>query len=164
MADYPKARVIVVSLPVTKGDWLSTIPNPPNLDVALSTRLSEEAFTSRVPELSAWRRDVGGEERSALIAITCEAYSITRMPHLVDDVPVNTTEGSVSIPPPGAKVVRITNMGDYDCLIGINGPVPAENPLKVRARTYKEFTFGGATSIHFRTEAGSTRISIEYWS
>ena len=32
-----RLQVGVVSLPVTKGDWLSAIPNPPNLDRSLLT-------------------------------------------------------------------------------------------------------------------------------
>ncbi|MEM4975713.1 MAG: hypothetical protein QXT64_00135 [Desulfurococcaceae archaeon] len=47
-----RLQVGVVSLPVTKGDWLSVIPNPPNLDVALSTRASEAtlvAIRDRLP-------------------------------------------------------------------------------------------------------------------
>jgi hypothetical protein len=35
----------VLTLPVTKGDWLSVIPNPSNLDVALSTRASESTLS-----------------------------------------------------------------------------------------------------------------------
>jgi hypothetical protein len=37
--------VDVATIPVTKGDWLSTIPNPSNLDVALSTRASESTLS-----------------------------------------------------------------------------------------------------------------------
>jgi hypothetical protein len=35
----------VLSFPVTKGDWLSVLPNPSNLDVALSTRASESTLS-----------------------------------------------------------------------------------------------------------------------
>ncbi|MEM1681070.1 MAG: hypothetical protein QXZ56_07680, partial [Sulfolobales archaeon] len=41
-----RLQVGVASLPVTKGDWLSAIPNPPNLDVALSTRASESTLVA----------------------------------------------------------------------------------------------------------------------
>jgi len=37
--------VDVATIPVTKGDWLSAIPNPSNLDVALSTRASESTLS-----------------------------------------------------------------------------------------------------------------------
>ena len=37
--------VKVATLPVTKGDWLSALPNPSNLDVALSTRASESTLS-----------------------------------------------------------------------------------------------------------------------
>jgi len=60
MADYPKARVIVVSLPVTKGDWLSTIPNPPNLDVELSTRASEVTLADVKSQLAKLSFDEAG--------------------------------------------------------------------------------------------------------
>ncbi|MEM4976353.1 MAG: hypothetical protein QXT64_03400, partial [Desulfurococcaceae archaeon] len=43
-----RLQVGVVSVPVTKGDWLSVIPNPPNLDVPLST----------LSRLVRWGRDV----------------------------------------------------------------------------------------------------------
>jgi hypothetical protein len=36
----------VLSFPVTKGDWLSVLPNPSNLDVALSTRASESTLSA----------------------------------------------------------------------------------------------------------------------
>jgi hypothetical protein len=36
----------VLSFPVTKGDWLSVLPNPSNLDVALSTRASEATLSA----------------------------------------------------------------------------------------------------------------------
>ncbi|MEM4531665.1 MAG: hypothetical protein QXY39_07345, partial [Thermofilaceae archaeon] len=41
-----RLQVGVASLPVAKGDWLSAIPNPPNLDVALSTRASESTLVA----------------------------------------------------------------------------------------------------------------------
>jgi hypothetical protein len=37
--------VDVVTLPVTKGDWLSVLPNPSNLDVTLSSRASESTLS-----------------------------------------------------------------------------------------------------------------------
>jgi len=36
----------VLSFPVTRGDWLSTLPNPPALDVNLSTRASETTLSA----------------------------------------------------------------------------------------------------------------------
>jgi hypothetical protein len=36
----------VLSFPVAKGDWLSVLPNPSNLDVALSTRASETTLSA----------------------------------------------------------------------------------------------------------------------
>jgi len=88
----------------------------------------------------------------------------SRMPYMVDDISVSTTEASTAISAPGAKVLKITNKGDVDCLIGINASVPATNPLKVRARTAKIFLFGGATAVYYKTAAGSTTISIEWFN
>jgi hypothetical protein len=88
----------------------------------------------------------------------------SRMPYMVDDISVSTTEASTAISAPGAKILKITNKGDVDCLIGINASVPATNPMKVRARTAKIFLFGGATAVYYKTAAGSTTISIEWFN
>jgi len=166
-------QIDVLTLPVTPGAWLTSIPNPPNLDVALSTRaseatlaarLSEATFTARVPTLAALTKDVSGGNRSALVVLASLAHDYTRMPYMVDDISVTTTESSTSIAAPGAKVVKITNKGDVDVLIGVNGSVPTTNPLKVRARTAKIFLFGGATSISYKTATGSSTISIEWFN
>jgi len=157
-------QIDVLTLPITKGDWLSVIPNPSNLDVLLSTRLAEATFTGRVPTLATLTKDIGGADRSALIAIASLCHDITRMPYLIDDISVTTTEASTSIAAPGGKVVKVTNKGDTDALIGVNAAVPATNPFKVRARTAKVFLFGGATSIYYKTAASSTTISIEYFN
>jgi hypothetical protein len=86
----------------------------------------------------------------------------SRMPYMVDDISVSTTEANTAIAAPGGKIIKITNKGDTDVLIGINGSVPTSNPWKVRARTAKIFLFSGATSISYKTSTGSTVISIEY--
>jgi hypothetical protein len=157
------------------------IQNEPNLDVALSTRASETTLSniynrldvtlstrladSKIPNaLAQISRDIAGSTVYGLAVIASLAHDITRMPYMVDDINVTTTESSTSISAPGAKVVKITNKGDVDCLVGINASVPTNNPLKVKARTAKIFLFGGATAIYYKTASGSTTISIEYFN
>ncbi len=134
------------------------------LDVALSTRLSESTFTARVPVLSTQTLDIGGSSYPALNVVPSIGGDISRMPYMIDNINVTTTESSTSIAAPGAKVVMITNKGDVDCLIGVNGSVPTTNPLKVRARCSLVFVHKGVTSIYYRTATGSTTISITYFN
>jgi hypothetical protein len=171
---------------------LDSIPNPPNLDTTLSSRLSESAFTGRFPSGVAlsdalsnptttligsallgfdgtnWARvtaksiDITGATGMAIAMLN--ALTPSRMPYMIDGISVTTTESSTTISAPGAKILKITNGGDVDCLIGINASVPGTNPLKVRARTTKVFAFAGATSVYYKTASGSTTISIEYFN
>jgi hypothetical protein len=131
------------------------------LDVALSTRLADSKIPNALAQIS---KDIAGSTVYGLAVIASLAHDITRMPYMVDDIDVTTTEASTSITAPGGKVVKVTNKGDTDALIGVNGSVPVTNPLKVRARTAKIFLFGGATSIYYKTSSGSTTISIEYFN
>jgi hypothetical protein len=135
------------------------IQNEPNLDVALSTRLADSKIPNALAQIS---KDIAGSTVYGLAVIASLAHDYTRMPYLVDDISVSTTEASTSIAAPGAKIVKITNKGDTDCLIGINASVPTTNPMKVRARTVKIFLFSGATAIYYKTATGSTTISIEW--
>jgi hypothetical protein len=132
-----------------------------NIDVALSTRLADSKIPNALAQIS---RDIAGSTVYGLAVIASLAHDITRMPYMVDDISVSTTEASTSITAPGAKVVKVTNKGDTDCLIGVNASVPTSNPLKVRARTAKVFLFGGATAIYYKTASGSTTISIEWFN
>jgi hypothetical protein len=171
---------------------LDSIPNPPNLDTTLSSRLSESTFTGRFPSGAAlsdtlsnptttligsallgfdgtnWARvtaksiDITGATGRAIAMLN--ALTPSRMPYMVDGINVTTTESSTTISAPGAKILKITNGGDVDCLIGINASVPGTNPLKVKARTTKVFAFAGATSVYYKTASGSTTISIEYFN
>jgi len=143
---------------------LDSIPNPSNLDVALSTRLSETTFTARVPTLSTQTLDIGGSSYAALNVVPSIGGDISRMPYTIDNINVTTTEASTSIAAPGAKVIKITNKGDVDCLIGVNGSVPTTNPLKVRARCSLVFVHKGVTSVYYKTASGSTTISITYFN
>ncbi|MEM1908169.1 MAG: hypothetical protein QXT79_02230 [Thermofilaceae archaeon] len=147
---------------LARDSTLSSILN--RLDVALSSRLSESTFTARVPVLSTQTLDIGGSAYAALNVVPSIGGDISRMPYTIDNIPVTTTESSVAIAPPGAKLIRITNKGDVDCLVGVNGPVPASNPLRVRAGCSVTFPFRGATSIYYRTERDSTVISITYFN
>jgi hypothetical protein len=137
------------------------IQNEPNIDVALSTRLADSKIPNALAQIS---KDIAGSTVYGLAVIASLAHDITRMPYMVDDISVTTTESSTSITAPGAKVVKITNKGDVDCLVGINASVPTNNPLKVKARTAKIFLFGGATAIYYKTASGTTTISIEYFN
>ena len=106
--------------------------------------------------------DITGATGMAIAMLN--ALTPSRMPYMVDGISVTTTESSTTISAPGAKILKITNGGDVDCLIGINASVPGTNPLKVRARTTKVFAFAGATSVYYKTASGSTTISIEYFN
>jgi hypothetical protein len=88
----------------------------------------------------------------------------SRMPYMVDNITVGTTSSSTAIAAPGGKVVKITNKGDVDVMIGINADVPATNPLILRARTYKIFVHHSVTSIYYKVASGSSTISIEWWN
>jgi len=131
------------------------------LDVALSTRLADSKIPNPLAQIS---KDIAGSTVYGLAVIASLAHDITRMPYMVDGISVTTTESSTAIAAPGAKVIKITNQGDVDCLVGINASVPTTNPLKVKARTAKIFLFGGATAIYYKTASGSTTISIEYFN
>ena len=175
----------------------AVVANPSNLDVALSTRASESTlstFSGKFPAAAAlgdalanptttiiggallgfdgtnWRRvtaiskDISGGNRNALTVIASISHDITRMPYMVENINVGTTEGSTAIAAPGAKFVKIVNKGDVDVLIGVNGSVPSTNPLKIRPRTLKIFMFGGATAIYYKTASGTSTIDIEWWN
>jgi hypothetical protein len=136
---------------------LSNIYN--RLDVALSTRLSDSKIPNALAQIS---RDIAGSTVYGLAVIASLAHDYTRNPLLIDDISVTTTESSTAITSPGAKIIKITNKGDTDVLVGIGTSVPGTNPMKVRARTAKIFMFSGATAIFYKTSAGSSTISIEY--
>ena len=143
---------------------LDSIPNPPNLDVALSTRLSESTFTARVPTLNTTSLDVGGASYNALVVIPSMGGDISRMPYMVENISVSTTEASTAIAAPGGKVLKIVNKGDVDVIIGINASAPTTNPLKIRARTAKIFVFKSVTAIYYKTATGTSTIDLEWWS
>ncbi|MEM1868550.1 MAG: hypothetical protein QXU90_00350 [Acidilobaceae archaeon] len=157
-----KIAILEDTVGIAKDSTLSSILN--KLDVNLSTRLSESTFTARVPTLSTQTLDIGGSSYAALNVIPSIGGDISRMPYTIDNINVTTTESSISIAAPGAKIIQITNKGDVDCLIGVNGSVPITNPLKVRARCSLIFVHKGMTSIYYKTATGSTTISITYFN
>jgi hypothetical protein len=171
------------------------VANPPNLDVALSTRASEStlsAFSGKFPSAVSlgdalgnptttivggallgfdgtyWRRmhvrvvDVLGVTGGALAVVNFLTPS--RQPVLIEGINVGTTEGSTSIAAPGAKWLKLKNRGDVDILIGINGPVPTTNPLRVKPRTILIIPFAGVTQVNYRTATGSSTLDIEYYN
>jgi hypothetical protein len=83
---------------------------------------------------------------------------------LIEGINVGTTEGSTSIASPGAKILKLKNRGDVDILIGINGPVPTTNPLRVKPRTILIIPFRGVTQVNYRTATGSSILDIEYYN
>jgi hypothetical protein len=140
------------------------IQNPPNLDVLLSSRLSESTFTARIPTLNIASMDIAGATLNALAVVPSTGGDITRMPAMVENISVTTTASSTAIAAPGGKIVKITNKGDVDVLIGINAAVPATNPVKIRPRTTRVFVFRSVTSISYVTGTGSSLIDIEWWN
>jgi len=117
---------------------------------------------------SYWRRvhvravDVLGSTGGALSVVNFLTPS--RQPVLIEGIIVGTTEGSTSIAAPGAKILKLKNRGDVDILIGINGPVPATNPLKVKPRTILVIPFAGVTQVNYKTATGSSILDIEYYN
>jgi hypothetical protein len=106
--------------------------------------------------------DVIGTSTNVLAVVNMLTPS--RQPYTIQGIAVSTTEGSTSIASPGAKIIIIRNRGDVDVLIGINGAVPATNPLVVRARTAKAFPHRGITQVNYKVASGSTTIDIEYYN
>jgi len=88
----------------------------------------------------------------------------SRQAYLVDNIAVSTTEGSVSIASPGAKVLLVKNKGDVDALIGLNASVPTTNPLVVRARTVRVIVHRGVTAVYHKTAAGSTTLEVAFFN
>jgi hypothetical protein len=117
---------------------------------------------------SYWRRvhvravDVLGASGGALAVVNFLTPS--RQPVLIEGINVGTTEGSTSIAPPGAKILKLRNRGDVDILIGINGPVPTTNPLKVKPRTVLIIPFAGVTQVNYKTASGTSILDIEYYN
>jgi len=106
--------------------------------------------------------DVVGTSTNVLAVIPQTLPS--RQPYTIQGISVSTTESSTSIASPGAKILVIKNRGDVDVLVGINGTVPATNPLVVRARTVKIIPHKGVTQVNYKVASGSSTIDIEYYN
>ncbi|MEM4531661.1 MAG: hypothetical protein QXY39_07325, partial [Thermofilaceae archaeon] len=129
------------------------------LDVNLSTRLADSKIPNALGQTSL---DVVGSTMYALGVVP--SYLPSRMPYCVANISVGTTEGSTAISAPGGKLLILRNKGDVDIQIGINGSVPATNPLILRARTIRIFPFKGVTAVYYKTAVGSSTLDIEYWN
>ena len=141
---------------------LDSIPNPPNLDVALSTRLSESTFTARVPTLNVISFDLAGASRNLLaVAPSGSPADLTRQP-TYDEVSVTTTESSISYAAPGLKLAVLINRGDDDILVRINDS--AGTQIKIPARCGKIIGFGGITAIYYVASTSSSTLVINGWS
>ena len=162
-----------------------SIANPPNLDVALSSikALLPSSLTSSGNFKVALQEDNVGLLKDAkipnplgvltsldVIGTTTNAlavvpqYTPSRQPYTIQNISVSTTEGSTAIASPGAKILVIKNRGDTDVLIGINGSVPATNPLVVRAKTIKVIMHKGVTQVNYKVSSGTSTIDIEYYN
>ena len=106
--------------------------------------------------------DVLGSVGNALAVV--DFLTPSRQPVLIEGINVGTTEGSTSISAPGAKWLKLKNRGNVDILVGINGPVPATNPLKVKPKTMLIIPFAGVTRVNYKTVIGSSVLDIEYYN
>jgi hypothetical protein len=161
------------------------VANPPNLDVALSVirdRLPASLTSAGNFKIAVLEDSVGllkdakipnplgiltnldviGSTANALAVV--DMLTPSRQPYTITGIAVSTTEGSVSIAAPGAKILVIKNQGDVDVQIGINGSVPTTNPLIVRARTFKVIPHKGVTQVNHKVASGSSTIDIEYYN
>ena len=160
------------------------VANPSNLDAPVSSirdRLPSSLTTAGNLKIAVLEDTVGllkdskipnalGQVSTDVVGSTMYALAVldkntpSRMPYMVDNITVGTTSSSTAIAAPGGKIVKITNKGDVDVMIGINADVPATNPLILRARTYKIFIHHSVTSIYYKVASGSSTISIEWWN
>ena len=161
------------------------VANPPNLDCALSAvrdrlpssltsagnfkiALQEDTVgllkDTKIPNSLGvlTNLDVIGSTTNVLAVV--DMLTPSRQPYTITDIAVSTTEGSVSIAAPGAKILVIKNKGDVDVQIGINGAVPTTNPLIVRARTFKVIPHKGVTQVNHKVVSGPSTIDIEYYN
>lgn len=134
-----------------------------NIDVALSTRLSESTFTNTIQHpIGQVQTDVVGSSIFASAVIDSQLPS--RMPYCIANINVSTTESSTSIAPPGAKILVLKNLGDNNILVGLNSSVPSNNPLIIKGRTIKIITHVSVTSIYYKTQTGTSILDIEYYN
>jgi len=141
----------------------SSLTTAGNLKIALLEDTVGLLKDSKIPNtLGQVSTDVVGSTMYALAVL--DKTTPSRMPYMVDNITVGTTSSSTAIAAPGGKIVKITNKGDVDVMIGINADVPTTNPLIIRARTYRIFIHNSVTSIYYKVASGSSTISIEWWN
>jgi hypothetical protein len=141
----------------------SSLTTAGNLKIALLEDTVGLLRDSKIPNaLGQVSTDVVGSTMYALAVL--DKTTPSRMPYMVDNISVGTTSSSTSIAAPGGKILKITNKGDVDVMIGINADVPTTNPLIIRARTYRIFIHNSVTSIYYKVASGSSTISIEWWN
>lgn len=137
----------------------AVVANPPNLDVALSTRLADSKIPSPLAQLS---KDISGSTVDALAVVgSGSPMDITRQP-TYDELSVTTTESSISYTAPGLKLAILVNRGDDDILIRINDS--AGTQIKIPARCGKIIGFGGITAIYYVATTSSSTLIINGWS
>lgn len=144
-----------------------------------STKLTDDLYTQLTNILNRldyanWIGKVGigdGTNVASIISGTlagASAYLVGVAPDLVkmyaggtnyeeSTVSVSTTEASSSFSPP-LKFTKITNEGDVDALIRLNGSTALQIPIP--AHTGKWFLFP-VSSIYYVTSTGSTTLRIE---
>lgn len=170
------------------------VANPPNLDVALSTRASESTLTAIKDRLPT-SLTTGGNFKIAILEDTVGILKDTkipnplgiltnldvggstvntlatipqwlpsRQPYTIPNISVSATEASTSIAAPGAKLLVIKNLGDVDVQIGINGSVPTTNPLLVKAKCVRVIPHRGVTQVNYKVASGTSTIEITYFN
>lgn len=133
------------------------VANPPNLDVALSTRLSEATFTARVPVHDSIAKDIAGASRNALVAVVSPAMDISRDPAYAE-LSVTTTESSTAFNAPGLKYIAVINRGDNWVKVRVNSATGTQ--ARIPPRCGKIFMFGGITAIYYVAEAGTSTLVV----
>jgi len=138
---------------------LDSIPNPSNLDVALSTRLADGKVPNPLAQIN---RDIAGSTVYALAVIgSGSPMDLTRQP-TYDELSVTTVESSISYTAPGLKLAILINRGDDDILIRINDA--AGTQIKIPARCGKVIGFGGITAIYYVAVTTSSTLVINGWN
>ncbi|MEM0261737.1 MAG: hypothetical protein QXN17_03685 [Nitrososphaerota archaeon] len=166
-----RLQVGVASLPVTKGDWLSAIPNPPNLDVALSTRASEAtlvAVRDRLPislttlgnfKVAILEDGVGLAKSSDLANLSSLDISLTALSRFMrwgrDVSPFWVHGTEVTAPAANTNLVsRTVSSGKQGYIYGFFISAGEANDFRINwtsggtARSIR-IVFGGNGSVHY---------------
>jgi len=148
-------QIDVLTVPITKGDWLSAIPNPANLDVLLSTRLADTKIPNALAQIS---KDISGSAVYALASIPSGSpMDMTRDPAYTE-IAVSTTEGSTAFAAPGLKIFSLISRGDNDMKVRYNSATGAQRTIKARCGVIE--VFGGLTTLYSVTVAGTSTLVV----